>query len=157
MEKKARFKLGKDSLTYLIIKYPQHSNTIKRYSIDKTRQDPEGGINRLERKFLQGNPFEWAVLFDKNDKKLAYYHPKTGTQKLTKEQYYDALGKGSLKIYLIYTAAHRRATGRVKGDSFKIEDMSDVEQYFNSDVERINVYKNSILTHYYKNGQFFEA
>ena len=154
-----RFKLGRDSLTYLAIKYPHQKDAFKRYSMDhKTPNNPQRGINRLERVFLQQKPFEWAVLYDnKTGKILAYYHPTTGTEQLDKTRYYKALGRSSLKLYLIYTAAYRRRTGRTKGLSISIDSIEEVAQYWNQDVERIMVYQNGQHTHNFIKGQFFRV
>jgi hypothetical protein len=154
-----KFKLGRDSLTYLAVKYPNQKDAFKRYSMDhKTPNNPQRGVSRLERVFLQQKHFEWAVLYDnKTGKIIAYYHPTTGTEQLDKETYYKALGKASLKLYLIYNSAYKRRTGRTKGLSMPIESLKDVAQYWNQDVERIMVYQNGKHTQNFIKGQFFKV
>lgn len=154
-----KFKLGRDSLTYLAVKYPNQKDAFKRYSMDhKTPQNPQRGVSRLERVFLQQKHFEWAVLYDnKTGKILAYYHPTTGTEQLDKETYYKALGRTSVKLYLIYTSAYKRRTGRTKGLSVPIESLKDVPQYWNQDIERIMVYQNGKHTQNFIKGQFFKV
>jgi hypothetical protein len=152
-----KFKLGRDSLTYLAVKYPNQTDAYKRYSMDhKTPNNPQRGVSRLERVFLQQKNFEWAVLYDNKTRKIiAYYHPTTGTEQLDKEKYYKALGKASIKLYLIYNSAYKLRTGRTKGLSMPIESLEDVAQYWNQDIERIMVYQNGKHTHNFIKGQFF--
>lgn len=154
-----QFKLGRDSLTYLAIKYPHQKDAFKRYSMDhKTPNNPQRGISRLERVFLQQKPFEWAVLYDNKTGKInAYYHPQKQDQALSKEAFQQLLGSVKLKLYIIYKAAYKLKTGRTKGLSMPIERLDETPQYWNQDVERIMVYQNGQHTHNFIKGQFFRV
>lgn len=154
-----KFKLGRDSLSYLMVKYPTNQQPFKRYSMDsKTRNDAQLGIDRLERVFLRGKNYEWAVLYDNKTKKVQhYYHPTRNTQQLDKQDYFKALGKASLKLYIIYNAAYKLRTGRTKGLSMPLKDLSEVAQYWNADIERIMIYKNGQHTQNFIKGQFFKV
>jgi len=155
----SKFKLGRDSLTYLMIKYPQHTKPYKRYSMDsKTRTDAQLGIDRLERIFLKGKTYEWAILYDnKTASIIHYYHPTRNTQQLNKNEYSKAIGKTALKLYLIYNAAYKMKTGRTKGLSVPIKELTEVEQYWNTDIERIMIYQNGQHSHNFIKGQFFKT
>jgi hypothetical protein len=157
--KKPEFKFKIDSLSYLLIKSPSCSVPIKRYSLDyRTPQNPDLGINRLERVFVKGKSFEWAALYNNKDHKvIAYYHPKTQDQQLDKDEYLKVLNKVKLKLYIIYTAAYKLKTGRKKGLTMSIESLDDVAQYSNQDVERIMIYQNGKHTQNFIKGQFFTA
>lgn len=155
---KSNFKLGKDSLTYLLIK--KHGGIpFKRYSIDKkTPQCSKLGIDRLERIFIDRKPFDWAVLYSNvTNQIIAYYHPKTQTKQLNKTDF-TALNKANeWKIYIIYTQRYKLKTGRTSRLSLPIDDLSDVQQYWNRDTQRIMVYNNGQHTHNFMKGQFFKV
>lgn len=156
---KTEFKIKRDSLSYLLIKTPGNPTPIKRYSLDaKTPQNPSLGIHRLERVFLKGKVFEWAVLYDNKTGKInAYYHPQKQDQALSKEAFQQLLGSVKLKLYIIYKAAYKLKTGRTKGLSMPIERLDETPQYWNQDVERIMVYQNGQHTHNFIKGQFFRV
>lgn len=156
---KTEFKIKRDSLTYLLLKTPGNATPIKRYSLDaRTPQNPILGVNRLERVFLKGKVFEWAVLYDnKTNKILAYYHPKKQDQALSKEEFQTLLGKVQIKLYIIYNAAYKLKTGRKKGLSMPIEQLDEIPQYWNQDIERIMVYQNGKHTQNFIKGQFFKV
>ncbi|BDS12367.1 hypothetical protein [Aureispira anguillae] len=155
---KPEFKLKKDSLTYLLIKTSNSSTPIKRYSLDyRTPNHPALGVDRLERVFIKGKAFEWAVLYDNKTNQIqAYYHPKTQDQQLSKDKFQMLLGKVKLKLYIIYTAAYKLKTGRTKGLSMPIQELTEIPQYWNQDVERIMVYENGKHTQNFIKGQFFK-
>lgn len=153
-----KFKLGRDSLSYLLVKYSNNAKSTKRFSIDSLQKGPEYGIQRLERIFLKNKHFDFAVMYDAKTNTIRwYYHPKTGLSRLTKKQYYETLDPGSLKIYLIYNSAYRRRTGQVKGTALKIDELNEIHQYWNEDIERIQIYKNGSLIQHYIKGQFFSV
>ena len=156
---KTKFKIKIDSLSYLLVKTPGNSTPFKRYSLDsRTPENPALGVNRLERVFLKGKVFEWAVLYDnRNNKIQAYYHPKKQEQQLSKEDFQALLGKVKLKLYIIYNAAYKLKTGRKKGLSMPIEQLEEIPQYWNKDVERIMVYQNGKHTQNFIKGQFFKV
>jgi hypothetical protein len=156
---KTEFKIKRDSLSYLLVKTPGNPTPIKRYSLDyRTPQNPALGVNRLERVFIKGKGFEWAVLYDnRNNKIQAYYHPKKQDQQLNKEEFQVLLGKVKLKLYIIYNAAYKLKTGRTKGLSMPIEELNEIPQYWNKDVERIMVYQNGKHTQNFIKGQFFKV
>ena len=156
-DKKPEFKLKVDSLSYLLLKTSSNPTPLKRYSLDyRTPQNPDLGVNRLERVFLKGKGFEWAVLYDnRNNKIQAYYHPKKQDEQLDKEEFLKLLGKVKLKLYIIYSAAYKLKTGRKKGLTMPIEQLDEIPQYWNKDVERIMVYQNGKHTQNFIKGQFF--
>lgn len=151
-----KFKLGRDSLSYLLLKLP-NMRPLKRYSMDhKTPQHPQLGIERLQRVFLKGKVFEWAVLYDNQSNQVqAYYHPKTQDQPLDKSSFYKALQKPKIKLYIIYTPAYKLKTGRTKGLSMPIESLEEVPQYWTPEVAKIMIYQDGKHTHNFIKGQFF--
>lgn len=155
---KSDFKLGRDSLTFLLVKYTDKPVPYKRYSLDAGQNlDPSAGIKRLEKIFLKGQVFDWANITHKESGNIIhYYNGATGTQQLTKEEYTTnrAKNNSSLKIYVIYTAQYKIRTGNPKGRSFAINDISEVKQYWNQNVMRIQVYKDEVHTHNFVNGKF---
>lgn len=153
------FKLKRDSLTYLLIKTSSNSTPIKRYSLDyRTPKNPALGIDRLERVFIKGKAFEWAVLYDNKTNQIqAYYHPKAQDQQLSKSEFQVLLGKVKLKLYIIYTKDYKLKTGRKKGLTMPIQEVNEIPQYWNQDVERIMVYQNGKHTQNFIKGQFFQV
>jgi hypothetical protein len=77
----AKFKLGLDSLTYILIHY-NNGQTLKFYSIDWGRgikgKDKSVGIARLENNMLKNKAtWERATLHEADNKILSYYHHST--------------------------------------------------------------------------------
>jgi hypothetical protein len=147
----------KNALSYLLLKTESNPTPMKRYSFDqKTPTDPRRGIAKLERFFLKEGDFEWAILYDnQTGEKIAYYHPSTKDQPISLPTYNKLLGKSQIKLYIIYTSTYKLRTGRTKGLTMPIEDLKEVEQYWNQDVQRIMIYQNQRHTHNFINGQFF--
>lgn len=162
-----KYKLIEDSESYIII---QHNNgqSRKLYSIDWGKgingKDAQIGVERLENNLLKGKTtWERATLFNKSDDKiLNYYHQSSGIQRLNKAAYNAALGLGKkykqkISIYIV-PSRNARLKGNHKGLSINhIGTLEDIPQYFNTDVQHIQVYINSKLTYKYTGTTFQEV
>lgn len=147
----------KNALSYLLLKQIGNPTPQKRYSFDsKTPHDPRIGIAKLERAYLKEGNFEWAVLYNnQTGEKIAHYHPTHRDEPINLQVYNKLLGKSKIKLYIIYTNAYKLRTGNTKGLTMPIENLEEVEQYWNADVKSIMIYQNNQHTHNFSKGQFF--
>ena len=99
--------------------------------------------------------WKWATLREIGSNTiLAYYHPKTGVERLNLKSYKAQFTAYSL--YIIPTSSYKRRTGIEKGISQRIYDLEQIHQYWTKDVLRIDVYVEGKKINSYENGRFLK-
>lgn len=100
-------------------------------------------IPRIER-YLDSKKGLWKYCLLKDESTgtiLSYYHPSNGSKALDQETYKKLNQKNSYSLYIIPTAAYKRRTGSQKGITKRVYHLDDVEQYYNKDVSKIDIYQ----------------
>jgi len=133
------------------------------YSIDKDattngRIDKERGLIRFEQKILTAYNGKWEFAFVRENGTFLlehYYHPSTGTQRLSKSEYIKALGLNNnlFNLYLV-PGPKMRARGEHQGENVGLASKEEVHNFWHSELSKINLYKGKELIMEYNNGRF---
>lgn len=123
----------------LIVKYKNNNNT----NPFKNRGDQEARLKKFEQ-MLDKNVGLWEyALFYRNGQLLHYYHPATGTERLSKQQYLEQLHKSNVNLYIVFKISYRLATGSDQGKTIPNSSIDQMPHYYNKNVLKIIAYQNN--------------